>query len=121
LQEHGEDPTLKLYHRTYVDQLGVTASELVAAAGQLVEQGQVAAAIEAAERGLLLPVTGTHLPQALHQLAEMLCQHRQLEAARRYVRFGRCLPLDPAASLALATLDVQLSTLKGRVTAKNQH
>jgi len=121
LQEHGEDPTLKLYHRTYVDQLGVTASELVAAAEQLVEQGQVAAAIEVAERGLLLPVTGTHLPQALHHLAEILCQHLQLEAARRYVRFGRRLPLDPAASLALATLDVQLSTLKGRVTAKNQH
>ena len=114
LQDAGSSQALHCFHRSFAHGNRVSTVELLGHAAEFARGGQAAGAVELAERALGLTSAGPGLPAALALLAERLFVAMQLESAARYLRRAEALDPEPATSLHLAALRVQLAAVAGQ-------
>ncbi|WP_431711972.1 AAA family ATPase [Glutamicibacter uratoxydans] len=113
LERSSSDLALKLFHQSFADDAEVSAVELIAHGRQLVNRGDVSAALELIERALNLRMLDTHLPELLTGLAHDLLDAAALEAAQRYLNFAEHLAPVARTELAIATLRVRIAAVTG--------
>lgn len=102
------DHRLALWHSSFVNPDVVRAADLLRAAASLVESGAAGAAVELAERALIVRREGERFGALLADLAGKLLQHGSVAFATRYVRLaGREHP-DTDLTLRLAELRLRL-------------
>lgn len=103
---------LTAYHRSFLDAEGVSASDLLQGAQDLLTQGHIAFGIETAERALAVGALVNEEVKQLVVAVELLMDSLELDHASRILRLAQDFAAEPSTALDLALTTLKLKLLR---------